>query len=194
MFELRNLSHVFNISAFVFPNLLFELIRLTPDLPPQTHSPVFSKQRWWRTSPSENIHHYLQGTYSNWKTLKMLWIRMQLGKCHSVPPWITFEKLWMFLKHTVMPYLPRFLATWREWLEPGLECSQAVADTLDSCKHKVRSSSNLSGRDCEPMPCSVERLIGINKEGLSGEPLLCSLFLKARPDIEQCLPWPKGNC
>lgn len=33
------------------------------------------------------------------------------------------------------------------------------------------------------MPCSVERLIGINKEGLSWEPLLCCLFLKATVDL-----------
>lgn len=74
-----------------------------------------------------------------------------------------------------------------EWVsgktKPKLECSQSVADTLDSCKHKVRSCSNLSGQHCEPSPCSLERLIGINKEVLSWETLVCCLFLKASVDL-----------
>ena len=71
------------------------------------------------------------------------------------------------------------------WVDekPELESSQVVADTLDSCKHKVRSCSNLSGQDCEPAPCSLERLIGINKEGPSQETLLCCLFLNSSVDL-----------
>lgn len=42
---------------------------------------------------------------------------------------------------------------------------------------------NSSGQDFEPLPCSLDKLIGISKDELSREAMLCCLFPEATWDI-----------
>lgn len=105
------------------------------------------------------------------------YILMQFYDCHY--PWhVTrswYQKLLMpWSRCPIAICTPSGVSGW----DPELESSQTMAGTLESCKHKVRSHSNLSGQDCEPVPRALKRLIGINTEGLPPDTVLCCLFLK----------------